>query len=196
MQYVILYVAGMLLELGGVWWINWREAELSLEIKKYGIILAIGNALLLALAWYKESLGGAAVAWYFGLFTYLLCLTIYDLKFRELPDWWHLLLVVAYAGMWIGGVQHISLLESGLMTVILAAVLGLICLIRKDAIGIGDMKLILVCAVYAGFSCGGIITRGMIVAFFWSLGMLLLKKATTKSELPFVPFLLVGALLL
>lgn len=196
MQYVILYVVAMLLELGGVWWINRREAELSLEIKKYGIILAIGNALLLALAWYKESLGGASPAWYFGLFTYLLCLTIYDLKFRELPDWWHLLLLVAFAGAWISGVQHVTFLESGLMTVILAAVLGLIFLVRKDAVGVGDMKLILVCAVYAGFSCGGILIRGMIVAFFWSLGMLLLKKATAKSELPFVPFLLIGALLI
>lgn len=195
-QYVICYVVALLLELLAVWWINRREAKLCLGIKKYGLILGLGNLFLLGLAWYKQSQSGIPGWWYFGLFTYLLCLTIYDLKFRELPDWWHLLLALFYAVAWALGKQPVELMDSGIMLLVYAAVFGLILLLRREMLGVGDMKLLLLCGIYAGSASVGVLIRGMIAAFFVSLVLLLLKKATTKSELPFVPFLLLGALLI
>ena len=145
-------------------------------------------------SWYKESQSGVMAGWYFGIFTYLFCLAIYDLKFKELPDWWHLVLIFYYAGIWLCGKHPVSIYESGFVTIVFAAVLGIIFLLKREAIGIGDMKLLLLCSAYAGSVCIGIVVRGMILAFFYSIILVLLKKVTAKSELPFVPFLFLGAL--
>ena len=176
--------------------INRREVALGLDWKKQGIVLGVGNLFLMALSWYKQTQGGLSAWWYFGLFTYLLCLTLYDLKFRELPDWWHLFPLTFYAVGCFFGKQPVEIYESAMVTIVLAAVLGLIFLLKKDAIGLGDIKLLLVCGIYAGSACVSFLIHGMILAFFFSIGLLLLKKATAKSELPFVPFLLLGALLM
>lgn len=181
-------------ELGGIVFINRQEPTLSLRLKKYGTVLVAGNLVLAVVSQYKQEQSGIAGWWYFGLFTYLLCLTIYDLKFKELPDWWHLLLPMFYAAAWLSGKQPVGLLNSGIIVLIYALVFGLIMLIRKDALGVGDMKLLLLCGVYAGSASVGIMIRGMILAFFLSIALLLFKKVTPKSGLPFVPFLLLGAL--
>jgi len=193
---LLLYIPVTAVELLTIAFINKREPEISLKLKKYGIILAAGNLLLAGLSWYKETQSGIAAWWYFGLFTYLLCLTIYDLKFRELPDWWHLLLPLFYVAAWLCGEQPIDWLNSAVITIVYAAVFGLVVLLRRDALGIGDIKLLLLCGIYAGSASFGILIRGMILAFFFSIGLLLFKKANSKSELPFVPFLLLGALLI
>lgn len=183
-------------ELLGMLWINRKETELALKLKKYGTLMVLANLALAVVAWYRESQGELIGWWYFGLLTYLFCLSLYDLKFRELPDCWHLLLLVFYGAGWLLKQPPVALPESLLVTVVLAAVLGLIFLLRREAIGMGDIKLLLVCGMYAGGSCAGFLLRGLILAFFFSIGLLLLKKATAKSELPFVPFLLAGALLI
>ena len=190
------YVLATVLEIVIMMIINRRESELKMKLKLYGVCLVLGNLLLLGVALYKQVQSGIAGWWYFGLFTYLLCLTIYDLKFRELPDWWHLVLPVFYATAWLSGKQPVGLWNSGIIVLIYALVFGLIMLIRKDALGVGDMKLLLLCGVYAGSASVGIMIRGMILAFFLSIALLLFKKVTPKSGLPFVPFLLLGALLI
>ena len=190
------YVLATVLEIVIMMIINRRESELKMKLKLYGVCLVLGNLLLLGVALYKQEQSGIAGWWYFGLFTYLLCLTIYDLKFRELPDWWHLVLPVFYATAWLSGKQPVGLWNSGIIVLIYALVFGLIMLIRKDALGVGDMKLLLLCGVYAGSASVGIMIRGMILAFFLSIALLLFKKVTPKSGLPFVPFLLLGALLI
>lgn len=186
----------MVSELLMIAWINRREPVLSLGLKKYGTILVIGNVILLVISRYKQEQSGIAGWWYFGLFTYLFSLTIYDLKFRELPDWWHLLLPVFYVAAWLCGKQPVDLWDSGLITLVYMVVFGVILLLRREALGLGDMKLLLLCGIYAGSVSMGILIRGMVMAFFLSVGLLLLKKVTPKSGLPFVPFLLLGALLI
>ena len=128
-------------------YINRKEPAIAINLEKYGTMLIIGNILLLALSGYKQMQGGFAAWWYFVLFAYLLCLTLYDLKFRELPDWWHLFPLVFYAGGWVLGKHPVSLYESILVTIVFAVILGLIFLLKKDAIGLGDIKLLLVCSI-------------------------------------------------
>lgn len=200
MDKILIMVGGVflstLLESGMVFLINQKDDQLKLDLRKCSLLLLGGNILLMLAAQWKEVVGGRLLLWYFGLFTYLFCLTIYDLKYKELPDWWHLLPVLCYAGFWIAGVQPVPLIESGVMLLVFMAVLGIIFLLRKDAIGIGDIKLLILCAGYAGFATGGMVIRALMLACVYSIVMLVLKKATTKSELPFVPFLLAGALLM
>ena len=107
-----------------------------------------------------------------------------------------MLLPIFYAGAWLVGKQPVALWNSAIITIVYAAIFGMIFLLRKDALGLGDIKLLLLCGIYAGSASVGIMIRGMILAFFFSIGLLLFKKANAKSELPFVPFLLLGALLI
>ena len=193
---VILWICISCIELGLMYWINKKESELTLSIKKYGSLLFVGNGMLCLLSLYKENRSGFSTYWYFGLFSYLLYLTMYDLRFKELPDWLHIGELLFYIGLWIVGKQEISIQESVLITIILAVIFGVLFLLKQEALGVGDMKVLLICSMYVGSFCFGIILRGMIVAFFVSLLLLLSKKATAKTELPFVPFLLLGALMM
>lgn len=192
--YVIFFPAITISELFLVDWLGRREEIFKLK-KKYTILLfGFGNLLFLLFALYQESRGGHRAIWYFGLWTYLFGMGIYDLKCRELPEWWHLLPLLLYGVAWVFGYQPVAFGSSLFSCVVLAAVLGLVYLIRKDAIGLGDIKLMLVCALYLGQACFGMVIRGMTAAFVCSILLLLCKKVTPKSGLPFVPFLLLGAL--
>ncbi len=199
MQYIIcalLTIVVTALEIFLVWKRNKKEPELMLPVKKYGWIIGIGNLILILYGCLLQSISGIWAGWYFGLWTYLLCLTIYDLKFRELPDIWHLFPAVFYVVAWVFGYQPVDYMESILMTVVLGAVLGLIILLKRDAIGLGDVKLLLLCSIYLGSLCMGMMVKAMFVGFFLSIILLIFKKVTTKSGLPFVPFLFLGALLI
>ena len=190
----VAYVVITVVEAALAYWVGKKE-KFSFH-KQYAIFLFGGNLLLMLVAFWRGMFDAGLAVWYFGIWTYLLCLSFYDLKYRELPDWWHLLPVFLYVAAWLFGYQPIPIRESIFAVLILAAVFGLIYVVRKDAIGLGDIKLILVCALYLGRGCAGMLVRGMAGAFVCSMALLLFKKVTVKSELPFVPFLLLGALFL
>ena len=57
----------------------------------------------------------------------------------------------------------------------------------------GDIKLFMVMGLLQGISgMSGAIFMSMIVAFFGSVGMLILKKKTRKDNISFGPFILIG----
>ena len=68
---LIIFFLATAVELLNIAFINKREPEISLNLKKYGIILIAGNFLLVGLSWYKETQTGIVAWWFFGLFTYL-----------------------------------------------------------------------------------------------------------------------------
>lgn len=171
-----------------------REQVFSFWGSRYDALLAGGELVLLILALFRQNAGGEAATWYFCLWAYLFGLGIYDLKCRELPDYCHLLPLFGYGAAWLFGCQPVAGSSSLLAVVVAAAAFGLVYVIRKDAIGIGDIKVILVCAIYLGADGAGVLARGMAAAFVCSMILLLGRKVTAKSELPFVPFLLFGAL--
>ena len=194
MKFIIVWLLTMILVAGLSYWVGRREPELYMKPKTYKVIAFVGALGLLLFACYKVSIGGYDVSWYFGLWIYLFILSIYDLKFRELPDCWHIVLLLFYGIAWLGGWQPIALVESLITAFVVGSLSALVFLIRRDAIGLGDIKLLLVCSLYMGTFVGGMVIRGMFAAFVCSLGLLLFKKVTPKSGLPFVPFLLFGAL--
>lgn len=75
-------------------------------------------------------------------------------------------------------------------------ILGLAYLLRRDSVGLGDVKLLALCGLVTGFP--GVIyllVRGLLASLVYAAVLLAGKRAGLKSEIPFVPFLLVGALL-
>ena len=194
MTTILGYLVITAAELGLAGWLGKKEEIFSFKTHKYTIIIAVGNLLLLVFAIWKKKQTGNEAVWYFGIWAYLFGLAIYDLKCRELPDWWHLLPAVPCGAVWLMRCQPVQVKESLFAVLVLAAVFGLVYLLRKDAIGLGDIKLILVCAFYLGRLSFGMICWGMMAAFVCSIILLVCKKATPASGLPFAPFLLFGAL--
>jgi len=130
------------------------------------------------------------------LASYLVAVTITDLRAREIPD---------DATIFFAVVFLIWNLVSGESTIILdgffgAAVGGAILMgvyfVRHDAIGLGDVKLLACIGLLTGFpSVMFVLLRAMVFGAIFSIVLLLLKKGTMKTELPFAPFVLLAALI-
>ena len=66
----------------------------------------------------------------------------------------------------------------------------------KNGLGMGDIKLIIVMCLFQGFY--GVICSlffSLIIAFFLSIGLLIMRKKTRKDAIPFAPSILVGTLI-
>lgn len=68
-------------------------------------------------------------------------------------------------------------------------------LVSGGAVGFGDGMALLVIGTYLGAHTAlGALILGLFCAAVWGMGMLILKRGGRKTELPFVPFLLLGFL--
>ena len=93
-----------------------------------------------------------------------------------------------------------SILYDLLGSVIAAAalfVLSLLCrFLSRGAVGLGDVKLLTVMGLFLGFPrIWNCLLISMLCSFFFSLFLLITKRATGKSEIPFAPVLLIGTIL-
>lgn len=127
---------------------------------------------------------------------YLLPLSIVDLKYRQLPDLFHVVygagfvLYKVFAGSWY------ELLNGAVAAVCMLLFFGAVHLVKRDQLGLGDLKMLCVCAFLAGIpSVIYIFFRGLIVAAVYSVVQLVRHKAELKTEYPLAPFLLAGVLL-
>ncbi len=142
-------------------------------------------------------------AYYAVAFALLLVIAIYDLRHKIIPDQLAFMFgLLAFLGLFlfntVGFSPHMpSLLEffSGIMTALPFATLWLVS--RGAWMGLGDGKL----AVGLGWLLGLSRAVSGVVVAFWSgaiIGIILLltqKRYGMKSEIPFAPFLVLGAYL-
>ncbi len=80
---------------------------------------------------------------------------------------------------------------------IAALIIGILCaLVSKGGMGMGDVKLMFVLALFLGIEgiCYSLFAS-MIVTFFVSVVLLITKKKDKKDVIPFAPFVLVGVFL-
>lgn len=76
------------------------------------------------------------------------------------------------------------------------AVLGIPYLLRKGSVGMGDLLLLTICGLYAGFpEVIYLLVRALVFMAVWGIISLVRKKVTANSEIPFAPFLLLAALI-
>lgn len=140
-------------------------------------------------------------AYYVTMFSILLVIAVYDLRHKIIPDTLSLFFgVFAFIGLFFFSgfifyphIPSISELSSGFILALPFAILWFVS--RGVWMGLGDAKLALGLGFLLGFSK---IASGMVVAFWLGavIGIILLlfsKKYKTKSEIPFAPFLVVGA---
>ena len=130
------------------------------------------------------------------LISYLGAITITDLRSREIPDDATICYLVMFL-LWNLVSRDASLILNGMLGAVLgAAIPFVIYFVRHDAIGLGDLKLLGCIGLLTGFpSILFIILRAMIFGAVFSIGLLVSKKGTMKTELPFAPFVLLAALI-
>lgn len=128
--------------------------------------------------------------------SYLVAVTITDLRAREIPDDATIFYAILFL-LWNVISRNSSLILNGFLGAMVgAAIPFVIYFIRRDAIGLGDIKLLGCIGLLTG--CPGILfilLRAMVFGAVFSAGLLLLKKGTLKTELPFAPFVLLAALI-
>ena len=148
-------------------------------------------------------------AYYAAVFSLLLVIAVYDIRHKIIPDALALILgVLAFFGLFFFGENGLpaqagfyphlpSILEflSGLLIAVPFALLWLVS--RGKWMGLGDAKLAIGLGWLLGLSRA---VSGVVVAFWiGALGGLFLvifsNKYGMKSELPFAPYLVLGAIL-
>jgi prepilin signal peptidase PulO-like enzyme (type II secretory pathway) len=143
------------------------------------------------------------VAYYAVMFSLLLVISIYDLRHKIIPDMLALILgILSFIGLFFfAGYSfnpHIPSLWEFLSGVIIAVPFALIWLISKGKwMGLGDAKLVIGIGWLVGI---GRMLSGVVLSFWLGaiVGLLMIffsRKYSIKSEIPFAPFLALGAIL-
>ena len=161
---------------------------------------------MMAAYWDRNAFGGTVAGWLLGLALAWYAVTgvrlaAADIRTRRLPD---ALVLPAYpaAGLLLAG----AALAAGEPARIAGAVLGaaglwtgyfLLRLVHPAGMGFGDVKLAGLLGLYLGFLGPGHVLAGTVAAFLfgglWGLGLILSRRGTASSTLPFGPFMLLGA---
>jgi prepilin signal peptidase PulO-like enzyme (type II secretory pathway) len=142
-------------------------------------------------------------AYYSTLFALLIVIAVYDLKHKIIPDILSAVFgILAFLGIFffqdLSFYPHIPNLLEFFSGIFIALPFALVWLLSKGTwMGFGDAKLALGLGYLLGLSQ---VLSGVVVAF-WSgaiIGLFLIlfsKKHKMKSEIPFAPFLVLGAIL-
>ena len=124
----------------------------------------------------------------------LVALAAIDIEHRVLPN---RIVVPAAAIVLVAQVAFFPdrALEWVLAGVAAAAFLGLPLIIRRDAMGMGDIKLAVLLGVATGWGVFGAIVIGCLAMFPVALWMLYRNGSIRNATLPFGPFLAFGTLI-
>lgn len=128
--------------------------------------------------------------------SYLSSVTVNDMKRREIPDLTTIVFSLLFIAViwWFDGPS--GLLAGAIGATVPAVLLLVAMLIKKNSVGLGDIKMVAACGLICGFpGVFFVMFRAALAILVYSLIMLIFKKLKLKSELPFAPFLLFGALI-
>ena len=143
------------------------------------------------------------MAFYAVMFSLLLVIAVYDLKHKIIPDVLALVFgILAFVGLFLfnsfGFHLHFPTILEFLSGILIALPFAIIWLVSKgNWMGLGDAKLALGLGWLLGLSR---VISGVVLSFWVGaiVGIFLIifsKKHSIKSEIPFAPFLALGALL-
>ncbi len=167
------------------------KAKISLQYP----LVELWTALVFGLIYHKFglSLHALVLTTVFCIYTVIL---IYDLRHKIIPD------SLVYTSIFLGLLVPLFLIHYSLFDwlvgPIIFSVFGLIWLIsRGRALGFGDAKL----ALSIGLLLGGVGALSAMALAFWiatavtvPLMLFSKKNITMKTEIPFAPFMIIGAL--
>lgn len=126
------------------------------------------------------------------ILTYLILAAV-DVKRKVVPD---SVFLCYFAGQMLMGALAVEPTELWHMVwtgTVFGAIVLISALISKGKVGMGDVLLLWITAMTAGWMYTFmILMMGLFLSFVFSLGLLFLKRGSLSTELPFVPFLASG----
>ncbi len=142
------------------------------------------------------------INYYWFIVSTLIIIFVYDLKHYIIPD------KVVYAAILVSGIWYSVFgfflnfyTKYEILYTLLAALLAggffliIVLLTKGEGMGGGDIKLAFLMGLFLGTEK---ILTALVLAFtlgaFWGIILILLKKKTLKSAIPFGPFLVIGTL--
>ena len=161
----------------------------------FWLALALGPLLGLYEIWL---LGGMDADFWCMLLLWgcLFCATVSDLTdrtIRTIPMLGYGLVLLVYQFLGYDLAVGINSLIGALVGLV---VLGLPRLIRPTSVGGGDLLMLVLCGIGAGFpGVLYVLFRGMVALAVTGVVLLLLKRADRHAQLPLAPFLLFGVLI-
>lgn len=182
------------LPLNQIWSVAKQKIS-SRSVRKW-LIGDIGICLFLCLYGYwifgigREYYGFLLVA------AYLIAITPKDVQEHIIPDRTTVVFAIIFVLFRISSLELAQIQDMILGAAVGATLMGIPYLIRRESIGLGDVKTVGVCGLM--FGAIGTITfllRAFIAVFIYCAVQLLRKKITMKSEMPFAPFLLFAAVI-
>jgi prepilin signal peptidase PulO-like enzyme (type II secretory pathway) len=163
---------------------------------------------------FYPTIGAVVFAWNAVIFSILICIFVYDLRHKIIPNQWSYLFagLALLQTLWLLPISEslVSVLrDPEIVLDLLAGVIfflpffGLWLVSRGKWIGLGDGKLVIGIGWFLGFVHG---LSAIILAFWigalYSLFLIFLDKVSSKegglnlkSEIPFGPFLILGLLI-
>ena len=120
-------------------------------------------------------------------------LSVIDIKSKKLPIW--LIEVFAVVCLILRWLEDVSVWKL-LLGLLPGIVLLLLAICSGEKVGIGDAVVVGILGI--GYTIENVISILGISLFFiaiGAIGLLILKKANRKTELPFLPYLFVGHLI-
>lgn len=128
------------------------------------------------------------------VFAFLLVCAVFDIRERQIPT------VLIAGGFATACGAKAWQIGSGAVTIgeacgsLLPGILFLLLsFLTREKVGYGDGLLLLVLGLCVGFrSCLIDVCIGLIGASIFALGLLVFRKAQRNSEIPFIPFLVMG----
>ena len=167
--------------------ISWRYPIVE------GLTALILMSLLAVFGWSRELLV------YGVLMSFLIPISFIDLETGFIPD--KLTLPAAILGIIFLFAFQIVTWKNALTGAVSGGIFLLILMVlgkavfKKDAMGMGDVKLLVMIGIYVGFPAVLYsLFLGSLAAFIVILAGLLLKKQSLKSTIPFGPFIAIGCL--
>ena len=121
-----------------------------------------------------------------------------DLKARRI--WWPGCMIGACAGLFLrlsGGMKELPAVFPGILSGLLpGAVMGVLSFLFQEAVGFGDAMVVMACGIMTGpETVLGMLSAALLLAGFFALFLLVIRKRSRKDSFPFVPFLLAGLIL-
>lgn len=119
----------------------------------------------------------------------LLLLSFWDIKDMEIP------IVFIYIFAFICAIMmlinpYCKLINCVILGVVIAIVLLVFYKVKKSSVGIGDIEVIIALSFAYGYPhIFNVLFTALFISMLYGIGLLILKKAKIKTEIPFLPFL-------
>lgn len=156
------------------------------------LCLAVFCGIWMALGIFQERERFLVIRFLILAMTYLI-LAVVDGKKRIVPD--RILLCYLFSQILLAAASAdiFSMVQMAAEGGVFLGIFVVLYFISRGRIGLGDVKLLGVTAMTAGWSYTvQILVYGLMLSFFYSVWLLLFRRLSGKTEIPFVPFLAAG----